>query len=240
VVAAATMDTYLQHSLAPAQHAELKIQVGNLLSLLKTINDKEMDIARNGNDPLNQLTLAGLLTQLNEGKELYLQPDQLSNIDLSCEDDIFFEVLVGNIKNSLISFQAFQKKIDNIKTHTLTVNINRLRDNFAENHQLICDLETELNGIIEANVSKKVTNLKLFEGLHSEKPNSLFLSLAKKRNTGKLSNIKRDNGTNFSNNEERQTFIDAFYSTLYKKQVTDEPPDEYRTFLEMRYVTQNW
>ena len=192
VVAALTMDTYIQHA-APGMDdwAAEKLQVGNLLSLLRNINDCELDISLNGNSNLRELNLAGLLTQLEEERGRYISTEVLNAIPLSCEDDTFFEVLVGNLKNGLISFQYIQQKISNAKVSHLSNRINRLRDDFLANHQVISELETELNRIVEDNIRKKVTQMKMFEGLSSEKPNPLFLSLAKKKNTGKLSNIKK-------------------------------------------------
>ena len=231
VIAATTMDTYSHHQNNIATQAALNDQVGNLLLLLRNINDQEMDLAMNGVTQLGQLTLEGLVAQLVEGREQYTSPDVLSAMDLNCEDDTFFEVLIGNIKDSILSFQGFQKKKENIKVNMLTVRIDKLRDNFIENHQVISELETQLNGIIEGNISKKIANMKLFEGLHSEKPSPLFLSLAKKRNTGKLANIKQDSGLDFRSDEVRQEFIDTFYTNLYKKQVRNVQHNPVEEFL---------
>ena len=59
--------------------------------------------------------------------------------------------------------------------------------------------------------------MKLFEGLHSEKPSPMFLCLAKNRNYGKLSQLRRDNGEKFASSEECSEHIVSFYKQLYKK-----------------------
>ena len=157
VVAAHTVDTYLHHAATDNNIiTEMRTQVGNLLSLLRDINDCELDIALNGVTPQKTLQLAGLRTLLEEGRNAYISEDTLNELPLNCDDNIFFEVLIGNLKNCIISFQAVQRKIENIKIHTLSSRINRLRDDFLANHQVICDLETELNGIVEQNIRKKV------------------------------------------------------------------------------------
>ena len=53
----------------------------------------------------------------------------------------------------------------------------------------------------------------------------MFLSLAKNRNLGKLSQLRRDNGENFASSEECAEHIVSFYENLYKKS-----PDEEQNF----------
>ena len=53
----------------------------------------------------------------------------------------------------------------------------------------------------------------------------MFLSLAKNRNLGKLSQLRRDNGENFASSEEHAEHIVSFYKNLYKKS-----PDEEQNF----------
>ena len=232
LVAAVTMDTYLHHTTVDNEAVDnMRTQVGNLFILLKEINDCELDAALNGKTHLTELTLAGLLTRLEEGRNRYILQENLNELTLSCEDDVFFEVLIGNLKNSLISFQSIIKKIDNIKVDHITSRICRLRDDFLANHQEIAELEGELNNIVEDNIKKKVLSMKLFEGLHSEKPSPLFLALSKKRNVGKLANIKKNDGSDFASDAERRTFITSFYENLYKKPVSNNAKISIEEFL---------
>ena len=57
--------------------------------------------------------------------------------------------------------------------------------------------------------------MKLFEGLNSEKPSPLFLSLARNRNAGKMSQIKDNNGMDFETDIERTEFVVKFFEELY-------------------------
>ena len=50
----------------------------------------------------------------------------------------------------------------------------------------------------------------------------MFLSLAKNRNLGKLSQLRRDNGENFASSEECAEHIVSFYKNLYKKSPVEE------------------
>jgi len=72
--------------------------------------------------------------------------------------------------------------------------------------------------LVEGELREKIKAMKLFEGLHSEKPNSLFLSLAKNSNKGEsLNKIRKPCGSDFESGEERNEHIVSFYESLYKK-----------------------
>ena len=110
---------------------------------------------------------------------------------------------MGSIKSSIISFQSWVFKISTAKKLQLIRKINSLRDDFLINADEISDAQRELNDIVNLEVSEKIKSMKLFEGLNSEKPSSLFLSLAKSKNLAKLSRIKDDNGHDFRSETER-------------------------------------
>ena len=57
----------------------------------------------------------------------------------------------------------------------------------------------------------------------------MFLSLAKNRNLGKLSQLRRDNGENFASSKECAEHIVSFYEKLYKKS-----PDEEQDFTNIK------
>ena len=97
---------------------------------------------------------------------------------------------MGNIRNSVISFQSWTKKVSNLKKSLLISRINVLRDNFIANSNKILALQDELNRLVELEIREKILNMKLFEGLHSKKPTPIFLALAKNRNTSNLSLMK--------------------------------------------------
>ena len=72
----------------------------------------------------------------------------------------------------------------------LSTHINTLRGDFIINSNQISELQAELNRLVELEIRSKILNMKMFEGLHSEKPSPIFLSLARKRNTGKLNSYE--------------------------------------------------
>ena len=103
----------------------------------------------------------------------------------------------------------------------LSTRINSLRGDFIINSDQISELQAELNRLVELEIQGKILNMKLFEGLHSEKPSPIFLSLAKKRNSGNLSVMKDDTGTAFASPEAQGEYIATFFENLYRA-----PPDE--------------
>ena len=145
-------------------------------------------------------------------------PVALAAINLSCSDDYFFEAMAGKVKNAVISFQAFQNKIKNLNKNSLIKKINKLRTgSLLIDRKEIFSLEQDLNAITEKELRDKVANIKLFEGLNSEKPTPLFLGLARVRNTGSLHEIRQNDGTEFSAESDRNEFITGYYESLYKK-----------------------
>ena len=192
------------------------------LLTLREINDIEYIICLHGTDPQQELLLAGKKQELRELKDQLPTPEQLDELTLTCEDDTFLEVLMGSIRSSLISFQSWARKLSTLKKNSLIVTINSLRDNFLINSGIISELQAELNELVEVEIREKIKAMKLFEGLHSEKPSPIFLSSAKNKNKGNLELIKDDHGTPFRTEQERGEFIASFFEKLYKIPA-DEP-----------------
>ena len=150
-----------------------------------------------------------------------MTPEQLDLINHVCPDDTFLEVLMGNIRNSIVSFQSWCKKVNNFKKSLLVTRINVLRDDFLVNSDAISALQEELNRFVELEIREKIVNIKLFEGLHSEKPSPIFLALAKNQNAGNLSLMKDESGSDFNSLAEQGEYIASYYENLYRA-----PPQE--------------
>ena len=128
---------------------------------------------------------------------------------------------MGSIKNAVISFQSWAWKLATVKKSQLVGQINLLQCDFLINSQRISELQTELNELVNSEIIEKVKAVKLFEGLHSEKPSPLFLSLARNRNAGKMSQINDANDQKFSSDALRTEFVEK----LYKKPEHETVPD---------------
>ena len=224
VALAAAADTYLSHASDNNPHINIaagRLEVGAFLLLLREINDLEYDIELNGSTPEKILEKDNKSRNLELSRNNMPTPEQLDQINRSCPDDTFLEVLMGNIRNSIISFQSWTKKVSTLKKSLLVSRINSLRDNFIVNSNEISALQEELNRLVELEIREKILNMKLFEGLHSEKPTPMFLALAKNKNTGNLSLMKDATGSDFASLAEQGEYIASYYENLYRA-----PPNE--------------
>ena len=235
VISAATVDCYLNHAIVTPELGQGRAEVGAYMTTLREINDLEYQICLHGTDPNLELQLAGKTQTLMEQKDLLPTPEQLDGLALSCRDDTFLEVLMGSIRSSIISFQSWVRKLATLKKTALIVRINSLRDNFIINSGTISDLQAELNEIIEAEIREKIKAMKLFEGLHSEKPSPIFLSLARNKNKGNLDNIKDDTGAAFNTEQECGEYIASFFEKLYKIPVDEVNLPPRRGYLQLQF-----
>jgi hypothetical protein len=126
VVAAAAADTYLAHAVpgqrdpreAP-QHVfheapqdpvtAQKVIVGQLLSAIANYNNKRLVIEREGTNNLLELELSALDAEIRELKGRLWDSETYGRLELTCDDDVFLEVLMSNIKGNVISFQSWVK-----------------------------------------------------------------------------------------------------------------------------------
>jgi hypothetical protein len=86
-------------------------------------NEIEFDIMFSGSSDEKLLELENSETELYELVDLLPDPVHLNEIVLTCSADIFLEVLMGNIRNALISFQAWIQKCKQAKAAATTAQI---------------------------------------------------------------------------------------------------------------------
>jgi hypothetical protein len=129
VVTTAVVETYLQHAVRGQEGLDLAAglqHTSTTISLIKQANDLEFEIAFSGNDGINNLALANLNSEVNSLVDDYPEPDLLDDIQVTCAPDIFLEVLMGNIRNVLISFQVWIQKIKSAKVCALSKQLTEL------------------------------------------------------------------------------------------------------------------
>jgi exonuclease III len=241
VVLAAFADTYLAHA-DPVQPSEdplhvhraapvdlltpQKVIVGRFMQLIREYNDLTEQLAKcNTNHQLLSLLIAEKNTEIILQRELLWDIGRYQNLKLTCTDDFFFESLVSNIKGAVISFQTWVKKTENLKKSISVKRLIDLHRDFKINEDDIVKAETELNTLLDAELSAKVKSMKLFTCLNNEKPTPLFLNLAKTSNSGKsMSVIGKSDGTKYNTDVERNEGIVSFFENIYRKPA-DEPSD---------------
>ncbi len=184
IIKFAVNDSFLSH-LCPYTHGalinELSNLVGNLAYMIHEINDIEAKMLLK---PANVTELTRLYN--NKMRDIVEISEHLptnifyENVTLTCDWDVFLEVMLGNIKNEIISFQSWSRKAKNAHRNILTKQVNHLREDFLNNSGKIHEIEIELNRISEFEIRAKIENMKQFEYLNHERATPLFLSLGKK------------------------------------------------------------
>jgi exonuclease III len=219
VIAVAAVETYLQHAVPqPGLDIEEGLNViANIINLIRRANDTEFEIYFSGFSNQLDNILSGLDAEILMELEDLPEPEVLNNIVLSCNPDTFLEVLMGNIRNALISFQVWLKKAKGARKCALSRRLSALKENYVQNCDMIFDLETEMSRIKDEELSAVVSDMKLFECLHNERPSPLFLNLIKSSKTDRLSQIKDNDGFVFSSKNEREKFMVNYFSGIYKK-----------------------
>jgi hypothetical protein len=132
IVLASFMDTYLTY--VDANHRENmlifeevhhavgfdpiqneKEKVGMLLDLIRRHNNGVEMLQLNPNNGILSMEIAGLKTEIRELKDTLWRPDIILRLKLNVNPDTFLEILVGNIKGNVISFQHWVKKSKTLK-----------------------------------------------------------------------------------------------------------------------------
>jgi hypothetical protein len=88
------------------------------------------------------------------------------------------------------------------------------------NFERICELEKKLNDASEKFIAERLGNYIKQDTLNSEKMTPRFLRIAEDNNVSDLSVIVNDDGTPFSNQDERSEHVTGFYESLYKLPVS--------------------
>jgi hypothetical protein len=193
-------ETYLHHAIPDQEGLDRDAglqHVARVINLIRQANDLEFDLAFTGMCERKYLMLCGINTDIEMLISDYPDPELLDDISLTCTPDIFLETLMGNIRNTLISFQAWINKISNSRINAINKTLSSLKKDYQVNCNEIFRLERDLAEIRDAALTQKIQEIKLFDNLHNEKPSPLFLNLIKRRNTDELSCIKSDKGESF-------------------------------------------
>jgi exonuclease III len=203
----------------PVQRDTLQT-IGRLKQLLKDIGPPvvpyEELLNDNGENFLNRRQV--LLREAELCKDdidlLHLQ-----TINMDPDPDIFFETLVGMIKNELISYQTYAKKRINEQGKDLRLSIDNLKSHgLAAEFDRIFALESKLNEMEDLNMKAELEKFSFFDILNAEKITPYFLKVLKAGHGNEsLNAVKNDDGTEFLDDKSRNEFITRFYKNLYSK-----------------------
>ncbi len=198
--------------------------VSELLVVITNYNNKKQKIETEGTTNLLELELAALNAVIVDISERMWDTETFGKLVLTCDDDFFLEVLMSNVKGSVISFQSWVKKVDNIKKLLLIKNISHLIRDFNANSDLILEKEKALSDICNRPGNyckgKKYENLCLFE-CRETLPN-VFFNLARVSNSNKkLSAICKPTGEPCESDLQRNDYIALYTEDIYRKDSTE-------------------
>jgi exonuclease III len=188
-----------------------------------------------GIDPTAEATAArqdkvGRLSILKNNLDL----DSIVRSPLVVEHDIFLDILLINVKNEVVSHQSFIRKKRIEKLEWLQKRIKTLKNEPDPDMDAIFLAETQLDKIQDSEMREELEKFRFFDIINDEKMTPRFLSLAKvDKSKDSLKKIKKDNGTDFANDNERIEHIRKFYSDIYKKPAPNDtlPPGCINNFL---------
>jgi hypothetical protein len=191
-------------------------RVGRIWSSIKNYLALELRNAK-GEGIFNENMAAGELTNI-ELLLMDLRPiSDLDELEKTCTRTEFFTALVDEVKKTSIWTQKKLFHITKEKVRTLESKINMLKMNFDHNFDEIFNLERKVGKIKDEELRVKLRDLKIFECLNAEKASPHFLNIAKKSNKeSSISNISKDDGTAFIDENSREKHIVDFYANLYK------------------------
>jgi hypothetical protein len=150
--------------------------------------------------------------------------DDISQYDLPTlrmvpDPDVFFETMLGMIKNDLMSYQVHARLVANKTVTDLRNRINSLKEIAGPDLNTLFTLEKSLDVLEDTIMRSEVSKHSLFDILNNEKITPHFVNMSKiGKNIDSLAVIKDDNGNDFFNDACRHRYITNYYRRLYKKE----------------------
>jgi hypothetical protein len=135
----------------------------------------------------------------------------IEKIQIDCDPDIFLETLLNNLKNDVISHQAFIRKSKKAKLTQLSEKLYNIKKNLNPDPVSLREAELAYNSLLDSEMRSELENTRHYEILHNEKMTPRFLTLSKIKKSSNLDIVRRADGTEFSTAAERDSHIRDFY-----------------------------
>jgi exonuclease III len=158
-------------------------------------------------------------TNLRECRQILNSNDinDIANLNVNIQHDIFFEMILNHVKNDLLSYQSFLNKFLFREKRVLSELISTLKNNHILNFQEIGDAEKKLQRISEQEIETALELHPAFEHLNGEKMSPKFLKLAKNSNNyAKLSQVTDPNGNPFPSAAATNEYIVSYFESIYR------------------------
>jgi exonuclease III len=217
------IETHVNHALvceAFPEHLQQTIleSLGQCNVWLNQIKTIQSEAATLGTNPERELEIERLQALIATEIQDLPDSDYFDNLEKNCENDIFFEVLISEMRNRALSFQSTIYKNMTKKVDSLNNEIKLLKMNYGVNARLIFEKERVLAGLLDWELKENLKNYKKFEILNNEKLTPHFMNLVKKsRPDATVEDICDKNGVPYPDPESRGEDIVKFYRELYEK-----------------------
>jgi hypothetical protein len=127
------------------------------LNQIKTLLDEE---ATFGYDGIRNIEIERLRSLIRLEIEELPDPDFFNNLGKTCEDDLFLEVLISEMRCRALSVQSTLFKNSSKKIQILTNEIKNLKMEYDVNANLIFEKERELARILDWELMENLKNYK--------------------------------------------------------------------------------
>jgi hypothetical protein len=217
------IECYINHLLPSENYSDIDIQnfkmhLGLIIQYYKELVGIRLMEAENGIDQTARDRVGVIKNSIQMSLDILLSLDTLQTLELNCDHDAFLEVLIMSVENSSLAHQHDFFKIKNAKHQSLEKRIKLLKQNFNDNTAEILRTERDLNKVADNDMREEVLKMARFELLNNEKITPYFLSLAKKpHDSSCLVDICNDDSTPFETSTERDSYIEEYYASTYKR-----------------------
>jgi len=160
--------------------------------------------------------LVNLEAEMEEDWRQVAPLEYLYTFERQVKDDVYFELLIGNTRKSLLDLQSHIRSSEKKLVRVWTAELAGLKNaDYVRNIDRILQLEGLLNEASERYVLERVNNFVKTDLLNNEKMTPRYLRIAESFNPDDQSKIRDDNGVPFVSGKDRNTYIRNFYKNLY-------------------------
>jgi len=142
----------------------------------------------------------------------------LQTVLLTCGSRIFYDSLINNVRNEVVSYQAFIRKRSKEFETNIVDKINLEKTKQPPDYDLLSELESVLTNSRDMKLDNQLKKFSVYEHLNEEKITPSFLRLARTGNTEKdLASIVDADGNPFENSRSRNQYIRNYYADVYRE-----------------------
>ena len=217
----------------------LALMLGNGMRDLQEYFDIELITANSSIPEIGRLRMVTLLTRIDNTLVGLPDFDILLELEFSCDFKNLYEVVMSNLKISLLDLQNRANKLEKLEREKMVLKVRRMETNFGIESDQFFDAVNNLNRFDDRVLKEKANKYREFVIKNNEKPTKAFCLLGKENNLmDDLEQIRDANGEIFHDETARKNYIKDFYGELYKKKIDRLISIE--DFLGEELLRENW